>query len=95
MGVIRVNLLIPEEHLTTEVGEDVDYVAMRKASSMKARVFLCLRRAGYDIKLVNIDGFTRAMSQVKWSTNNASSSTVVDLFEGPAANLLRLTVMDI
>ena len=35
------------------------------------------------------------MSQVKWSTDNASGSTDVDLFKGPAADLLRLAVMDL
>ena len=35
------------------------------------------------------------MSQVKWSTGNASGSTAVDLFKGPAADLLRLAVMDL
>ncbi|KAE8805978.1 La-related protein 6 [Hordeum vulgare] len=95
VGDVRANPLIQEEHLATEAGEDVDYVAVSKASSMRALVFRYLRRDDYDIKLVNITGFTRAMSQVKWSTSNASSSTVVDLFKGPAADLLCLVVMDL
>jgi hypothetical protein len=35
------------------------------------------------------------MSQVKWSIPKASGSTTVDLFEGPAAELLRLVVKDL
>ncbi|KAE8809889.1 La-related protein 6 [Hordeum vulgare] len=53
------------------------------------------RRADYDINLMNIDGFTRAMSQVKWSIDNASGSTTADIFKGPTNDLLRLAVMDL
>ena len=49
----------------------------------------------YDIRLVHSDGFTRAMSQVKWSIPNPSGSTTVDLFNGPAADLLRQAVKDL
>ncbi|KAE8813170.1 La-related protein 6 [Hordeum vulgare] len=73
-----------------KAGEDIDCVAMSKASSLQARVFLYLRRSDYDIKLVNTDGFTRAMSQLKWSTSSASGSTIIDLFKGPITDLLRL-----
>ena len=58
-------------------------------SCQRASVLLYLGKAGYDIKLVHTDGFTRAMSQVKWSIPNPSGSTIVDLFDGPAADLLR------
>ena len=34
------------------------------------------------------NGFTRAMSQVKWSIPNPSGSTAVDHFDGPAADIL-------
>jgi hypothetical protein len=95
VGAVRADPSIPDEHLAVGAGEDAAYVAMPKASSLRERVFLYLRRAGYDIKLVNITGFTRAMSQVKWSTGNASGSTAVDLSKGPAADLLRLAVMDL
>ena len=78
-----------------EAGEDVDYVAMSKASCQPASVLLYLGKAGYDIKLVHTDGFTRAMSQVKWSIPNPSGSTAVDLFDGPAADLLRQAVKDL
>ena len=37
----------------------------------------------------------RAMSQVKWSIPNPSGSTAVDLFDGPAADLLRQAVKDL
>ncbi|KAE8791430.1 La-related protein 6 [Hordeum vulgare] len=70
-------------------GEDVDYVAMPKASRQWASVLLYLWKASYDIKLVDSDGFTQAMSQVKWSIPNPSRSTTIDLFEGPAVDLLR------
>ena len=59
---------------------------------MLASVLLYLGKAGYDIKLVHTDGFTRAMSQVRWSIPNPSGSTAVDLFDGPAADLLRQEV---
>ncbi|KAE8769870.1 La-related protein 6 [Hordeum vulgare] len=71
VGAVCADPSIPEEHLAADAGEDFDYVAMRKASSPPGRVFLYLRRDGYDIKLVNIDDFIRVMSQVKWSTSNA------------------------
>ncbi|KAE8798018.1 La-related protein 6 [Hordeum vulgare] len=76
VGSICADHSIPEEHLTTESSEVVDYVAMPKASSLRARVFLYLRRASYDIKLVNIDGFTLAMPHVKWSTGNTSCESL-------------------
>ena len=69
------DLSILEQHVTMEAGEDVDYVAMPKASCQRASVLLYLGKAGYDIKLVHTDGFTRAMSQVKWSIPNPSGST--------------------
>ena len=68
---------------------------MTKASCQRASVLLYLGKAGYDIKLVHTDGFMRAMSQVKWSFPNPSSSTAVDLFDGPAADLLRQAVKDL
>ncbi|KAE8816354.1 La-related protein 6 [Hordeum vulgare] len=86
VGAVHADPSIPEEHLVVEVGEDVDYVTMSKTSSLRTHVFMYLRRAGYDIKLVNIDGFTRAMSQVKWSTGNAFGSTTVNLPKGIAAD---------
>ena len=95
LGVVRADPSIPDEHLAARAGEDAAYVAMPKASSLRAHVFMYLRRAGYDIKIVNITSCTRVMSQVKWSTGNASGSTAVDLSKGPAADLLRLVVMDL
>ena len=35
------------------------------------------------------------MSQVKWSIPNPSGSTIVDLFDGPAADLLRHAFKDL
>ena len=37
---------IPEQHVTAEAGEDIDYVAMPKASCQRASVLLYLRKAG-------------------------------------------------
>ena len=62
VAAIRPDLSIPEQHVAAEAGEDVDYVIMPKASCQRATILLYLRRAGYDIKLVHTDGFTRAMS---------------------------------
>ena len=59
---VRPYLSILEQHVITEASEDVDYVAMSKASCQQACVLLYLRKAGYDIKLVDNDGFTWAMS---------------------------------
>ena len=89
VATILPDLSILEQHVAVEAGEDVDYVAMPKAS-----VLLYLGKAGYDIKLVHSDGFTRAMSHVKWSIPNPSGSTTVDLFDGPATDLLRQAVKD-
>ncbi|KAE8814515.1 La-related protein 6 [Hordeum vulgare] len=94
-GRIRADPLIPEEHLAAEVGEGANYVDMQKASSLRAHVFLYLRTTGYDSKLVKINGFTRAMSQFKWSTDNASGSTAIDLFKGHVADLLHLSILDL
>ena len=95
VAAVRPGLSIPEQHVTVKSGEDVDYVAMPKASCQRASVLLYLGKAGYDIKLVHIGSFTRAMSQVKWSIPNPSGSTDVDLFDGPAADLLRQAVKDL
>ena len=54
-----------------------------------------LGKAGYDIKPVESDGFTRAMSQVTWSIPNPFGSTTVDLFDGSAADLLHQAVKDL
>ena len=95
VAAIRPNPSIPEQHVAMEAGEDVDYVAMSKASCQRACVLLYLGKAGYDIKLVDSDGFTQAMSPVMWSIPNPSGSTVIDLFDGPAADLLRQAVKDL
>ena len=95
VAAVHPDLSIPEQHVAAEAGEDVDYVAMPKVSCQRASVLLYLGKAGYDMKLIHTDGFTRAMSQVKWSIPNPSGSTVVDLFGGPAADLLRHAVKDL
>ncbi|KAE8777403.1 hypothetical protein D1007_49834 [Hordeum vulgare] len=63
LTVIRLDLSIPEQHLITEAGEYVDYVAMPKASRQQSSLLSHLWKAGYDIKLIDSDVFTRAMSQ--------------------------------
>ena len=95
VAAVRPDLSIPEKHVAAEAGEYVDYVAMPKASCQRASILLYLRKAGYSMKLVHADGFTRAMSQVKWSIPNPSGSTTVDLFDGPAADLLHQAVKDL
>ena len=78
-----------------EASEDVEYAAMPKASCQRASVLLYLGKAGYDIKHVHTDGFTRAMSQVKWSIPNPFGSTTIDLFDGPTTDLLRQAIKDL
>ena len=95
VAAVRPNLSILGQHIAAEAGEDVDYVAMPKASCQRASVLPYLGKAGYNIMLVHNDGFTRAMSQVKWSISNPSGSTAADLFDGPAADLLRQAVKDL
>ncbi|KAE8777338.1 La-related protein 6 [Hordeum vulgare] len=95
MITIRPNLSILEQHLAAEVGEDVNYVAMIKASHRRAIILLYLGKAGYSIELVDSDGFTRAMSRVKSSVLNPYGLTTIDLFEGPPANILCHTVKDL
>ncbi|KAE8776897.1 La-related protein 6 [Hordeum vulgare] len=95
MTAVCSDLSIPEQHLVVEAGEDVDYVAMPKASRQRASVLLYLRKAGYDIKLVDSDGFTRAMSQVKMVIHSPSGSSALNLFEGPIADLLLHAVKDL
>ena len=89
------DLSISEQHVAAEAGKDVYYIAMPKASCQRASVLLYLGKAGYDIKLVHTDGFTRAMSQVKWSIPNPYGSIAVDLFDGPAVVVLRQAVKDL
>ena len=62
VAAVRPDLSIPEQHAAVEAGEDVDYVAMPKASCQRASVLLYLGKVGYDIKLIHTDGFTRTMS---------------------------------
>ena len=95
VAAVRPDLSIPEQHVAAEAGENIDYVAMPKASCQRASVLLYLRKPGYDIKLVDSDGFTRAMSQVKWSIANPFGLAAVDLFDGPAANLLCQAIKDL
>ena len=95
VAAARLDQSIPEQHVAVEAGEDVYYVAMPKASCQWASVLLYLGKAGYDIKLIHGDGFTRAMSHVKWPIPNPSGSTAIDLFDGPAADLLRQAVKDL
>ena len=95
VAAVRPDLLIPEQHVAAEAGEDVDYVAMPKTSCQRACVLLYLGKAGYDIKLVDNDSFTWAMSQVTWSIPNPSGSTAIDIFDGPAADLLHQSVKDL
>ena len=56
------DMSIQEQHVAAEAGEDVDYVATPKASCQWASILLYLGKACYDIKLVDSEGFTRAMS---------------------------------
>ena len=46
VAAIRPDLSIPEQHVTTEASEDVDYVAMLKASCQWASVLFYLMKAG-------------------------------------------------
>ena len=66
------DLSIPEQQVTAEGGEDIDYVAIPKASCQWASILLYLGKAGYDIKLVDSDGFTWAMSQVTLQKKDTS-----------------------
>ena len=95
VAAVRPDLSIPEQHVAAEASKDIDYIAMPKASCQWDSLLLYLGKAGYDIGLVDSDGFTRAMSQVKWSNPNPSGSTAVDLFDGPSADLLRQAVKDL
>ena len=62
VAAVRPDLSILEQHVAAEAGEDVDYVAMPKASCQQACILLYLGKAGYDIKLVESDSLMRAMS---------------------------------
>ena len=42
VAAVRPDLSIPEQHIATEAGEDIDYVAMPKASCQRASVLLYL-----------------------------------------------------
>ncbi|KAE8809369.1 La-related protein 6 [Hordeum vulgare] len=95
LTIVRSDLSIPQQHLAVEADEDVNYIVMMMASRQRASILLYLQQAGYDIKLFNSDGFSPAMSHVKWSIPNPYGSTVVYLFEGPATDLLRHAVMDL
>ena len=75
-----------------DVAEEDDDHYWRQALNQPARVCGHVSSAVYDIEVIDNDGLRRAMSQVKWPTPNPSSSTVVDLIHGPAADLLSLVV---
>ena len=95
VAAVRPDLSILEHRVAVEANEDVDYVAMPKASCQWASVVLYLWKAGYDIKLIHTDGFTRAMSQVKWSIPKPSGSTTINLFDGLATDFLEQAVKDL
>jgi hypothetical protein len=61
----------------------------------RAAVSFNVRLQPRDIGVVDSDGLTRAMSQVKWSTPNTSGSTAVDLIHGPTADLLWFAVKNL
>ena len=46
VAAVRPDLSIPEQHVAAEAGEDIDYVAMPKASCQRASVLLYLGKAG-------------------------------------------------
>ncbi|KAE8785244.1 La-related protein 6 [Hordeum vulgare] len=58
----------------------------------KKRVSWYVADTGYDIKVIDNDDLTRAMSHVKWPTPKPSGLTTVDLIDGPAVGLLWLVV---
>ncbi|KAE8786137.1 hypothetical protein D1007_40040 [Hordeum vulgare] len=64
LTIILPDLSFPKQHLNAEDGEDVDYVAIPNASRQQASVLLYLQKAGYDIKLVDNNDFTKAMSRL-------------------------------
>ena len=72
VAVVCPDLSILEQHLGAEAGKDANYVAVPNASRQRDSILLYLGKAGYDIKIVDNDGFTWAMSQVKWSIPNPS-----------------------
>ena len=77
--------------VATEEADDDDWTWI-EPFNQRARVFWHVADAGYDIEVVDTDGLTRVMSQVKLPTPNPSGSTAVDLIDGPAADLLRLVM---
>lgn len=95
VATVLPDLSILEQHLAAEAGEDVDYVVIIEASRQQASVLPYLGKAGYDIKLIDSDGFMWGISQVKWSIPNPFGSTAVDLFDSPTADLLRHAVKDL
>ena len=54
------------------------------ALNQRARVCGYVADTGYNIEVVNSDGLTRAMSQVKWPNPSPLGSSIVDLIHGPA-----------
>jgi hypothetical protein len=91
-----------QKSFTVASSPDVDEVATEEADdddwtwiepfNQRARVFWHVADTGYDIEVIDTDGLTRVMSQVKLPTPNPSGLTVVDLIDGPAADLLRLVM---
>ena len=78
-----------------DVAEEADDHYWWQALKQRARVCAHVSAAGYDMEVIESDGLRRAMSQVKWPTPNPSGSTAVDLFYGPAADLLCQAVKDL
>ena len=75
-----------------DVAEEADDHYWPQALNQQARLCGYVADAGYDIEVIDTDGLTRVMSQVKLPTPNPSGSTAVDLIDGPAADLLRLVM---
>ena len=91
-----------QKSFTAASSPDVGEVAAEEANddgwtwiepfNQRARVFWHVAHACYDIEVVDADGLTRVMSQVKLPTLNPSGSTTIDLIDGPAADLLLLVM---
>ena len=64
-----------DEVASEAAGKSNEYKAIRQ----RVPVWMHTNVAGYDVELVDSDGLSRAISQVKWPYPNPLGSTSVDL----------------
>ncbi|KAE8803357.1 ABC transporter B family member 2 [Hordeum vulgare] len=75
--------------------EEADDHYWLHALNQRARVSWYVMDARNDIEVIDSDALMWVMSQVKWPTPNLSGSTIIDLIDCSATDLLSLNVKNL